>query len=402
MRRIVPAAIVAAMLFAGLLPGLARAEELFIDLAAVIDADASVASPGGVKAPAADGLAIANWAAAPQKDRAPGTYLLQFKQPIQAGTVIAYAKAAVSCQIGKTWQDAAYPGPAEHVLRFIPLPAGKSFSALRLTVEPELITGGDSAGLYGTRVPFLALLPQRLLNASPGAGVLTSSADAPSQGFQPVVWLNRPWTLVDGFISERSNFFSRKRAEGEPKISPESPEWMMLVWDRERPLRALLVARGSAEKGMGDAIVETYAGTGNPRFALETDGWQKVDAAFSQPMDFRSMQLLDFATPVRTRALRIRCVGGVDQVGIGELSALADLGAAAAPVFAEQGGGLKEIPFTIPGPGKVTIQVRDPEGNVVVIHLDPNALGKTTGDVGRVLSDQTGSLRTRRSDERLL
>jgi len=26
-----------------------------------------------------------------------------------------------------------------------------------------------------------------------------------------------------------------------------------------------------------------------------------------------------------------------------------------------------------------------------VIHLDPNALGKTTGDVGRVLSDQTGS-----------
>ena len=114
------------------------------------------------------------------------------------------------------------------------------------------------------------------------------------------------------------------------------------------------------------------------------------------------MQLLDFAKPVRTRALRIRCVGGVDQLGIGELSALADLGAAAAPVFAEQGGGLKDIPFTIPGPGKVTIQVRDPEGNVVVIHLDPNALGKTTGDVGRVLSDQTGSLRTRRSDERLL
>jgi len=357
------AAHLVAAFFASLTVSLTSGEESFIDLSAVIDADASLASPGDVKALIVGGMAVADWAVSPQNDRVPGRFLLQFTRPIQAGTVVVYAKAAISCLIDDAWHDVSYDGPQEHVLRYIPLPAGKMISALRLTLEPELITRGNAAGLYGTNVPFLALLPQRLANAASGASVLTSSADALSQGFQPVVWLNRPWTLVDGFISDRWNFFSRKRAEGETALSPESPEWIMLAWERPLPLRAVLIARGSAEKGIGDAIIETYAGTGNPRFALGDEGWRKVDATFTQPMKFRSLQMLALPEAVTTNALRIRCIGGVDQLGVGEVSALVDPGAA--PAFAGQDDGLKQIPFTIPEPGKVTIQVRDADGSVI-------------------------------------
>ena len=357
------AALLLTALFASVAVSLACAGESLIDLSAVVDTDASLASPGDLRAPIAGGMAVADWAASPQNDRVPGRFLLQFKHPVQVGTVLVYAKAALSCLIDDAWHDVPYAGPEEHVLRYIPLPAGKMISALRLTLEPELITRGNDAGLYGTTVRFLALLQQRLANASAGAAVLTSSADALSQGFRPVVWLNRPWTLVDGFISDRSNFFSRRRGEDEPAISAESPEWIMLAWERPLPLRALLIARGSAEKGLGDAIIETYDGTGNPRFALGDEGWRKVEATLTQPMKFRSVQMLALPEPVTTRALRIRCVGGVEQLGVGEVSALVDAGAA--PDLAGGNDGLKQIPFTIPGPGKVTIQVRDADGNVI-------------------------------------
>ncbi|NQT18154.1 MAG: hypothetical protein HQ592_00505, partial [Planctomycetes bacterium] len=349
-----------------LVTGEVSAEENgFVTLEGIVDTAATSAEPGAVPATLADGSSILDWKAEPKAGKTPHVYTVRFKEPVAVGTVVVYGKCRLSYEVGGRWSGAAYNGPSGHRLRFIPLPPRTKTTAVRITVEPQMITRGNQTGLYGSSVVFFGILSRRRVNVAANAAVVVSSAGEPSRGFQPVIGLNQSWALVDGVIDRSRNFYSRKRKEDEEPISEQSPEWIMLAWENEQEIAGLMLGRGSSEKGLGNGVIETYVGKSSPRFALGEEGWQPIGRDFSEPMKFRSLQMLDLEKPARTRAVRVKSVGGVDRLSVGEVIALVDLEDAPAPVFFEKVGGLKGIPFEIPGPGKVTIQVRDAEGNVV-------------------------------------
>jgi len=342
----------------------AGSQTAFMDLAGAIDAAKSTAAPGGTAPKMADGVAIVGWKTTPQTGKTRGVYTVHFKQPTAIGTIVIYSKGQVSHQSDGKWTGAAYTGPPEHTLRFIPLPPGTKATAIRITVPPRLITSGRNVGRYATSLAFVAALPGRCANLAPNAAVLVSSAAALSRGFEPVIGLNQPWSMVDGAVNRGRNFKTLKRGEKDEPVSPKSPEWITLVWDRPQQLSALMLARGSSEKGLGDGVIQTYAGDGDPRFAVGDEGWRAVKAPPSKAIGFRSLQIVDLGGTVSTRAVRLKITSG-KVLGMGEIVALTDLKKAAPPAFAARTGGLKAIPFDVPGPGSVTIQVRDAAGSVV-------------------------------------
>ncbi len=295
------------------------ADSLFVSLPDVVDVEACVAEPGG-GAPSFSGSAIVGWSTQPQAKKASGVYTIRFKEPTVVGTVAVYSKCSLSYESGGKWASIAYAGPAAHRLRFVPLPANVKVTALRATVQSSLVTGGADLGLYATSLGFLAILSGDYANVAPGAAVVVSSSSEASQGFEPLAWLNKSWTLVDGFVDGGQNFFSRPREEDEP-ITAELPEWVTLVWEKQQDLDGLVIARGSSEKGLGDAVIEAYTGDGDPRFALGNAGWRVVEGRFSEPMKFRSMQAVGFGRTTRTKAIRLKCIGGVDRLGLGEVIA---------------------------------------------------------------------------------
>ncbi len=232
---------------------------------------------------------------------------------------------------------------------------------MRFTVRTQLNRATTGTPSYRAALPFAMVLGFRAVNVAGQATVTVSSADKPSTGFQPIPWLNHPPTLVDGFIDERHNFFSAPR---ETEITVAQPEWLLLSWEQPQPLRALALLRGTDEKGIGTATVEVYAGDGDPRFATGSAGWTALPGAWSAPSAFRALQFLDFGRQVMTRGLRLRTTGGLRQVSLGEIVALSDAGSAAA-LSARAPGGQVPIPLTLPGPGKLTVQIRDAKGTVI-------------------------------------
>jgi len=333
---------------------------------AAIQPDKSLAQPGAVPAPVAKsspaGLEIVNWATQSGPAATDGQFTIQLKTPAAALSLVAYDPGQVSYQSAGKWTPLPSLDPASRQLQVIPLPANAATNALRLTAPSKLKrdgTGGTPS--YSASVSFATLLSFRAINIAPQATVVVSSAAEPSQGFRPQPWLNRPETLVDGFIHDRQNFFTLARVAD---ITADKPEWIALCWDQPQQIRTIALLRGSAEKGIGDAVVEIYTGAGDPRFARESEGWMAVPGEFTAPGQFRSIQYLDLGKNLTTRALRIRCTGGAKQMSVGEIILLRDLGQETATIAAAPRG-VSPIEFTIPGPGKVTIQVRDRQGRVV-------------------------------------
>ena len=321
----------------------------------------SAAVPGDVAVPVAEGrvLEVVDWATQASDENRPGVYTLRFKTPTEVGAVLAYDGGEMAYEVGGAWKP--LPLQPGRRLVVIPLPAGVRVDAIRLTVPARLARKLDpKAPTYESALPFLALLTPRVVNAGVEAAIVVSSAAPPSQGFQPQPWLNRPETLVDGFVDGRQNFFTAKR---DADLTPESPEWVLLAWDDARPIHGLALMRGASEKGVGQADIEVCTVDVDPRFATDPVQWKKVSAPLTAPGNFRAIQYADFGQPVRARGLRIRATGGVSQIGLGEVVVFAD--AAAVPAIAAAPRGVVPIPFNIPGPGKVTIQIRDREGKVV-------------------------------------
>jgi hypothetical protein len=328
---------------------------------------ASRAQPGGIPPPLASvggGLAIVNWTNAPGPAHAPGVFTLAFDPPASNASLLVYDAGEAACQSGGAWLPLADASSVAALrLQTLPLPAGAAADAVRFTIPSRLSRTTTGAPSYGATLPFATLLPFRAANLAPQATVLVSSADKLSTGFQPSPWLNRPETLVDGFVDAHRNFATAPR-----ETAPDAahPEWLTLVWGRPQPLRLLGVLRGRDEPGLGEVAVEAYTGDADPRFAAGGAGWTEIRGNWSAPGPFRALQWFDPGRSVATRAVRLRTVGGVRQVGVGEIVALADLADAATPArsTAETAVGVP-IAFTIPGPGKVTVQVRDAAGAVV-------------------------------------
>ena len=326
------------MVFLLMAASVARAD-LLMD-AGGLSREQSLAVPGNVPIPVANDrvLEVVDWATQASAENRPGVYTLRFKAPTEVGAILAYDGGEVAYEVGGAWK--ALPVQAGRRLMVIPLPAGMRVDAIRLTIPARLARKLDpKAPTYETSLPFLALLKPRVVNAGAEAAVVVSSAAPPSEGFQPQPWLNRPETLVDGFVDARQNFFTAKR---DADLTPESPEWVLLAWDEARAINGLALLRGSSEKGVGQADIEVCTADVDPRFATDPAQWKKIAAPLTAPGKFRSIQYADFGQPVRARGLRIRATGGVSQIGLGEVVVFAD--AAAVPAIAAAPGGVVPIP----------------------------------------------------------
>ena len=246
-------------------------------------------------------------------------------------------------------------------LKVRPLPAGVPCAALQAALPLRLVSSSGK-GAYSATLPYVGTLPFRAVNVAPDAMIVVSSQDKPSQGFQPRGWVNRPETLVSGFVDGRDNFRFLPR---EAPLTVEEPEWVTLAWDTPRDIRMVGVMCGTGES-CGQPLVEFYVGDGDPRFASGAKGWKVMTGTWTKPGAFRASIWLDFGMNVSMRGLRLRVFGeGIKQPGLGQIIALSDLKDAEAPQVAERHKGRIPITFTIPDAGKVTIQIRDAQGGVV-------------------------------------
>jgi hypothetical protein len=209
-------------------------------------------------------------------------------------------------------------------------------------------------------LPWLAFLRSGLgANVAPNAAVLTSSAGDLSTGFQPQPWVNRPETLVDGFVDAARNFRTANRPSA---LSEQSPEWFLLEWPEERQVGALALLWGRDDPKRTPFVVERFAGSDEPRFAArDAAAWKALPATPAMAFSFRDGWSAAWPEAFATRALRIRFASGAAPVGIGELLVLGPPSSVDAPVAADE----PEIAFALPEAGKVTLQIRDAEGNVV-------------------------------------
>ena len=340
-------------------------EPPFLVPAKSLAADGCLARPGRVPAPLTKGFAgvqIAGWATAGSPTSRAGEFLLRFGEPAVVGSVVVYGRGQVACEAGGQWKPLSGGAGAPGTLRVLPLPPGRPITAVRITADSaltgETITKGAT---YSARLDFLALLSRRAVNVAGEAFVTVSSAGKPSKGFRPQPWLNRPETLVDGFVHEHRNFATAPR---ESDITPEKPEWLLLSWRRPRTADAVMVFRGQGEKGLGKVVVEAFTGPGDPRFSTRPEHWRAVAGRWSPPGTFRASRVFLPGKPPSTRGLRLRCIGGLRQVGVGEIVVLSDLGARPAPAATEPAGPVT-IAVDAPAAGKVTIQIRDEAGKVV-------------------------------------
>ena len=333
-----------------------------LDLGKVAVAD-SLAMPGKVAVPAVAsnaGMEIIGWST-PTEAKQAGEFTLRFAAPVDGASVFGYESGAVSYEANGQWTAVPAGVNSDLKLRTIALPAGVPANAVRFTVPAQLNRNTNGKAAYSATIPFATILNFRAVNIASQASVVVSSADKLSSGFQPMGWLNRPETLVDGFVSERINFFTAVRATD---ISSDNPEWFMLCWDQPQSMRALAIMRGRDEKGIGTSVVEVYSGDGDPRFATGTAGWTVVPQKWSGEGKFRLVQYMDFERNITARAVRIRVIGGLRQASMGEIAVFSDLEKNPAPTTTAREG-MVPIEFTIPDKGKVTIQIRDEKGTVI-------------------------------------
>jgi len=332
----------------------------------MFDGEKCLAQPGGVRAELRQvdaAVEIIDWSTSPMTDKGAGTFLLPMKETAALGSLVLYGSCEAGCLVGGVLRPMDGAGEAGRELRVMPFPAGEAVEAVQIVASAHLTVETLTLGpTYQAKLPVVTFLPFRAVNIASRAAVTVSSADEPSQGFQPQPWLNRPETLVDGFIDDRWNFSTAKR---DADITADQPEWVMLSWPRPETFRAVMVFRGNAEKGLGQGIVEQHVGGGEPRFATGNADWKPLDGRWTKEGRFRSQAMFIPAGPVTTRGLRLRSTGGVKQIGLGEIVVLCDLASAPAPGKDEATEGSVGIPFEIPAPGKVTVQVRDATGRVV-------------------------------------
>ncbi len=334
-----------------------------------------LASGNGAAAPAlvvnveprttSDGALEVLDAVAPATSNATETlFALPLPPPSAEGlTVFCYGASAV----GDAWLPSA-PADARASLAVVTLPAPQPDGVLRVAVAAAATedAGGGRPGFRAV-LPFLRVQPGRHANIAPRAAVSVSSADTPSEGFQPRPWVNRPETLTDGFVDARQNFATAPRAA---PLSPEAPEWMMLVWDVPQCLAGFALFFGSHDRGLGDFVAEVYTGTGDPRFAAQASrDWRTLPLPTPAESAFRRGRIHTLARSVTTSALRLRCTGGVMPPGLGEivvLSPVANDGADGRVAEGDPAGAeLAPIRFALPEPATVTLQIRDADGRVV-------------------------------------
>jgi hypothetical protein len=277
----------------------------------ILDLTNCVAQPGNVPIPLAAtnaNIEILDWTTKAVNTNAPGEFLLKFKQPTMVGTLLQYEGGEVFAQVGEEWKAVPAPLEAARKLQTVPLPFGEPFSALKIRVQAE-----KTNGLFQSRLSFATLIPVRAINVAVTAEASASSV-APDK---------KPSALVDGVLDAKENFSTAPRKD--------KPEWITLMWGSPQRFRGLGLFRGSADAGLGEPLIETYFGNGDPAQATGTNGWKSVFTRSTAPGTFRANRFYVAMEMQETRGLRLTATGEVSRIGLGEVVVFQDLGAAAAP-----------------------------------------------------------------------
>ena len=375
--------------------GMAQAEIKAAD----IDAAAFFEWVGGSEKaiePAKDGPTQALWTKTSHPDfrgvtfgdsAAPGPRHLRMglKAPVPIGSVLVRGGGRLSVLRA----DAAYPGdlardadwlPAQRVIgaeisgeevgrdeiAIWVLPPGTVARALRFSHTAQASDPKYAGWLAGALI-----LPARVANIAPQALAAAGTRDEAAAKFNNGKDDQKPWD---------------NGATGAAQaVSPEHPEWVMLVWPRAVSLSGLQAV--GAGFGAAEAQVFTGRADTHPREAGEAD-WKTIQT-FTKLENGYPVQIwpnaMAFGETVTTRALRLRLTAVAKEghphlkgrtadgkrVWLGELLALlplgdADLKTALPPtVKTEQPHPPIAVRFKLPEPGYVTLVIEDADGKRV-------------------------------------
>lgn len=359
---------------------------------AALDAEGCYALPGRTQASLPVlrvGSTIANhtegWRVAESAQPGRACYVVAFKAPTPVGSVlilggwqVGFLKDGGSADADDdaSWIDVPYPGDAKDSLRLVPFPPGVTTKAIRLTAPLK----PTSAGTFTAELWLASTFAERFINVAPQAQVHVSSCGPRDGGFQPDARKNTPEVLNDG--ASRPIWQSGPRPE---PLTEQKPEWVVLEWEQPQTLRGCATFMDSEATGYGQLRVEAFTGAGRPdpqAAAWETVGTMDLKRPWRPVIWEHSC---DFGRPVTTRGLRLVATQGMTQaraaggegaspatIGLGEVMAFTDLENRPAPT--RLGGepalaaGVVPITFSLPQPGKVSIQILN-EQDEVVEHL---------------------------------
>jgi hypothetical protein len=280
--------------------------------AQVLDITNSLAQPGSVRPPVSTNntLEIVNWQAALSSSNQPGEFVLKLAQPLPVGTIVTYEPGEASFMVSNQWRRLSVGQEEGRKLQILPLPPAEVVEALKFVV-PARATNEK----YQATLPFVTLLPVRLLNISLDAQVRASS---PQAGVSPQ-------TLLDGIIDPKRNFSASRRDR-----QPAEPAWIELSWKEPRTLRGMILLRGS-EDPRASLIVEAFTSTNALPSAWTTNGWETVRGRWTSPGTFRGDEFFVALSRLSARALRLSSINELDQIGLGEIVVLRELGLEPAP-----------------------------------------------------------------------
>ena len=356
-----------------------------------------------------------DWGGVPYgEQKTPGTRHLRlgFQKPVAVGSVLVSGGGA----LGVLKADATYPGDLGDDSQWLEaerihsnkitrgevsggeyavwtLPPGTTTRALRFTHR-----AAPSDPAYEGRLGGVLVLADRMTNIAPAA-IAVASARNEVAGKVNNTTNDRTWQAWNNGENGATD-----------TVSPERPEWLMLVWPGDVPLGGI----AACWAGFAEAEVQVYTGpTGrHPREANE-DEWRAVasnsKAATGYPREL-APNWFAFPKPVETRALRLRITRpsqeGHDHlrdkikdgrgVWLGELLAMRPLGdEPLSSALIEQPADASHPPiainFTLPEAGTVTLVIEDEAGKRVrnLIADVPFPAGKNTAwwdgtdDLGR-------------------
>lgn len=333
-----------------------------------------------------------------------------FKKVIEVGSVLVRGGGKLSV----LKPEATYPGDLADEKNWIPaerlkgstitrdevdpdqnaiwnLPKGTKTRAIRFTHTPQL-----SDAKFGGRLGGALIMAERVINVAPLA------LSATRANHESAAKINND--IVEGWLA-----WDNGKTGADRIISPENPEWLMLVWPRAVSLSGL----EAIWAGFSKAEAQVYAGPADkhPRDAREAE-WKTLKS-FGEVKNGYPTALWPNAMPfgeiVSTRAVRLRVTGPTTEGGhlngktnegkriwLGELMALQPIGDAPLqpvtfPVSTDGPHPPIAVRFKLEKPGFVTLVIEDENGKRVrnLISETPYPAGNNvawwdgTDDLGR-------------------
>ena len=283
----------------------------------MVDLTNSLAQPGKVRVPLSptnNSVEIVDWKSAAASSNHTAEFVVRLSVPARVGTVVAYEPGEISFLVSNQWQRLPAGIEEGRKLQIVPLPPGETIEALKFKVAAKKTSETE----FQATLPFLTLLPVRLLNIAADAQVIAGSTNSKA----------KPAVLVDGMIGAKESFSTARRDKA---ATPGSPEWIQLTWKQSQGLRGLGLFRGTNDPGIGPHKVEVFVGTNAVPMTWSTNDWHTLPGRLTSPGAFAANQFFVGFTSVPTRALRITTTGEVHQVGLGEIAVLRELGEEPAP-----------------------------------------------------------------------